>query len=194
MNRGNDMTGTPFSAPFPGAVLADAREAAKAHLRIATQDEDALIERLAASALALGEGFAGRAWIAREWTEMLPASRAWQRLGIGNVTAITAVEGLPAEGEAFALPVEGYAIDLDAEGEGWVRVIAPGDAGRVRVSYGAGAAADWGDLPPPLAQGAVLLTAHLFEHREADAAPPAAVSALWRPWRRMRLTTREHAA
>ena len=179
---------------FPEGVIASARDAARAHLRIATDDEDALIARLAASALALGEAFAGRAWIAREWTEILPVTRAWQRLGIGGVTAITGVDGLPADGAAFALPVESYAVDLDAESEGWVRVIAPGAAGRVRVTYGAGAAADWGDLPPPLAQGVVLLTAHLFEHREADAAPPAAVSALWRPWRRVRLRGGSHAA
>ncbi|MEZ0242542.1 MAG: hypothetical protein ACAH11_04160 [Sphingomonas sp.] len=183
-----------MTPPFPGAAIADAREAAKAHLRIATDTEDALIERLAASALALGEAFCGFAWIARDWSETLPVSRAWQRLGIGGVTSISAVEGLPADGAAFALPVDGYAIDLDAEGQGWVRVIAPGAAGRIRVAYGAGVAADWGDLPPPLQQGAVLLIAHLFEHREADAAPPAAVSALWRPWRRMRLRPLEHVA
>lgn len=114
-------------------------------------------------------------------------SRAWQRLGIGGVTAIESVEGLPADGAAFAMPVDAYGIDIDAHGEGWVRVGAPGAAGRVRITFGAGAAAGWGDLPPPLAQGAVLLIAHLFEHRETDAAPPAAVSALWRPWRRVRL-------
>jgi len=178
---------------FPEGVIADARDAAKAQLRIGTDDEDALIERLASVAMALGEAFAGRAWIARDWTEILPVSRAWQRLGIGGVTSIGSVEGLPADGAAFALPVENYAIDLDADGEGWVRVVAPGAAGRVRVTYGAGAAADWGDLPPPLAQGVVLLIAHLFEHREADAAPPAAVSALWRPWRRVRLAAGSHA-
>ena len=182
--------------PFPGAAILAARDAAKGHLRIGSDDEDALVGRLAASALALGEAFAGRAWIARDWSEILPVSRAWQRLGTNAVTAILSVEGLPADGAAFALPVEAYAIDIDAQGDGWVRVIAPGAAGRVRVTYGAGAAADWGDLPPPLQQGVVLLTAFLFEHRDgangSGAAPPAAVSALWRPWRRVRLTCAEH--
>lgn len=172
---------------FPPAAIADARDAARAHLRISGDGEDALIERLAATALALGEAFTGTAWIARDWTDALPVSRAWQMLGVAPVTAIGSVEGLPAEGSAFALPVDGYAIDIDASGQGWVRVVAPGIAGRVRVTLSAGAAAGWGDLPPPLAQGVVLLIAHLFEHREADTAPPAAVSALWRPWRRMRL-------
>lgn len=180
--------------PFPGAAIAGARDAAKAYLRIATDNEDALIEGFAANAMALGEAFTGTAWIARGWTDVMPVSRAWQRIAIGGVSAITSVEGLPAEGAAFALPAGAYAVDIDASGDGWVRTVAPGAAGRVRVTLSAGAAAGWGDLPPPLAQGAVLLIAHLFEHREADTAPPAAVSALWRPWRRMRLSGAERAA
>ena len=182
-----------LTPPFPGAAIADAREAAKAHLRIVGDGEDALIERLAASALALGEAFTGSTWIAREFQDVLPVSRAWQRLDAAPIGAITAVEGLPAEGAAFALPADGYAIDVDAAGDGWVRTVAPGAAGRIRVTFGAGAAAGWGDLPPPLALGVVLLVAHLFDHREKDAAPPAAVSALWRPWRRLRLSA-ERAA
>jgi uncharacterized phiE125 gp8 family phage protein len=183
---------------FPAGVLGAARDAAKAHLRIVSDsdngDEDALIAELAAAALALGEAFTGTAWVARDgWTDVLPASRAWQMLGVTPVTAITAVEGLPAEGSAFALPPGSFAIDLDAEGQGWVRVTAPGAAGRVRVTLRAGAAADWGDLPPPMRQGAVLLIAHLFEHREGDSVPPAAVAALWRRYRRMRLMVGEHA-
>lgn len=188
------MTVPVFPAPFPDGVIAGAREAVKAHLRLVGDGEDALIAGYAASALALGEAFTGTAWIAREWTDVVPVSRAWQRLGVAPVAAITLVEGLPAEGAAFALPSDAYAIDIDAGGDGWVRVVAPGAAGRVRVTLSAGAAAGWGDLPPPLAQGAVLLIAHLFQHGEGEAAPPAAVSALWRPWRRMRLSAAEHAA
>jgi len=183
-----------LAPPFPGAAIADARAAAKAHLRIAGDGEDGLIDALAASALALGEAFTGTVWIAREWQDVLPVSRAWQRLKTTPVGAITAVEGLSADGAAFALASDAYAIDLDAAGDGWVRVIAPGVKGRVRVTLSAGAAAGWGDLPPPLALGVVLLIAHLFEHREKDAAPPAAVSALWRPWRTLRLRASEHAA
>ena len=179
--------------PFPEAAIAAVRDAAKAYLRIATASEDALIERLAGAALAIGEAFTGTAWIARDdWIDTMPASRAWQRLGAAPVSAITAVETLSVDGEAVAIAAEDYAIDLDAEGQGWVRVMATGLA-RVRVTFGAGAAAEWGDLPPPLAQGAVLLTAHLFEHRESDEAPPAAVSALWRPFRRMRVDAAVHA-
>jgi len=47
------------SPPFPAAAIAAAREAAKAHLRIAGASEDALIDGLAATALALAERFTG---------------------------------------------------------------------------------------------------------------------------------------
>ena len=74
-----------------------------------------------------------------------------------------------------------------------MRVIAPGAAGRVAVSFTAGLAADWGALPPPLAQGVAMLIAHLFNDRDGGRAPPAAVAALLRPYRAMRLR-REVAA
>lgn len=180
---------------FPAEVTAAAREAAKAHLRIGGADEDVAIEGYAATALALAEAFTGTAWIARDgWEDVLPASPAWQQLAAVPVCAITLVEGVPAEGAAFALASGDYGIDIDAEGAGWVRVAAPGAAARIRVTFCAGAAAGWGDLPPPIAQGVVLLTAHLFASRDGETVPPAAVSALWRPFRRMRLGQAEHAA
>jgi hypothetical protein len=43
-------------------------------------------------------------------------------------------------------------------------------------------------VPEPLRQGIVRLAAHLYAARgEVEAVPPAAVAALWRPWRRVRL-------
>lgn len=178
---------------FPAAVLAAARDAAKAQLRITGDNEDELIGRHAATALALCEAFTGRAWVAREWRAVLPALRGWQALDIAGVRAISAVTGLSADGDSMALAPEAYAIDVDSEGLGWVRVLAPGAAGRVRVTCAAGIAEGWTDLPAPIAQGVILLIAHLFDAK-GDAVPPAAVSALWRPWRRLRLARAERAA
>jgi len=179
--------------PFPAAALEAARDAAKAQLRIAGDSEDALIESYAASALALCEAFTGRAAIAREWRDVMPASRAWQAIEIAGVSAITAVSGLSADGDTIAFASDAYAVDVDAEGVGWVRVISAGAAGRVAVTCVAGIAEDWAGLPAPVAQGVTLLIAHLFEARDG-ASPPAAVSALWRPWRRVRLMRPERAA
>lgn len=41
--------------------------------------------------------------------------------------------------------------------------------------------------PPAVVQGIIRLAAHLYAHRDDDAGPPAAVAALWRPYRQMRL-------
>lgn len=174
-------------AALPSAALADACAAVKLYARVERAAEDALIEDLAATALLLCEAFCGRIAVAREAVEVLPCGGRWRRLGANPVRSITAVEGLPAEGATFALPVGAYAIDIDAEGVGWVRVTAPGAAGRVRVTYQAGLASGWDALPEPLRQGAVRLATHLFTHRDEarEGAPPAAVAALWRPWRRV---------
>jgi len=173
---------------FPDAAIIAARDAAKAYLRITLDDEDAVIGGFAATALAMAEAFCDRVLIRRDFTAILGARRGWQRLPSGPVSAIGTVQGLPADGAAFDLPVDAYAIDIDAAGEGWVRVTDPGAAGRVQVNYSAGVAADWNALPAPVAQGVVRLIAHLHGERDgAMAAPPAAVTALWRPFRRVRL-------
>lgn len=174
-------------AAFATADLEAARDAAKLYARVAQTGEDALIQDLAATSLLLCEAFCGRIGLTRVATEILPCSAEWRRLGASPVRAIVSAEGLPADGAAFILPIESYAIDIDADGVGWVRVTVPGAAGRVRVSYEAGLAGDWAELPEPLRQGAVRLATHLFTHRDdpREGAPPAAVAALWRPWRRV---------
>lgn len=103
--------------------------------------------------------------------------------------AILGVDVLAADGAATALPGDAYEIDVDAAGTGWVRIRSPGEARRVSVRFQAGLAAEWTDLPEPLRHGVVRLAAHLYAHRsgESGAGPPAAVTALWRPWRRIGL-------
>lgn len=183
-------------AKFAGGDIAAARDAVKDYARVAQAGEDALIEELAATALLLCEAFCGRIGLVREAVEILPASGEWKRLTAAPVRAITLVEGVPAEGSAFALPVHAYAIDIDANGIGWMRVMLPGAAGRVRVTYQAGLAQGWDLLPEPLRQGAVRLATHLFAHRDDphEGAPPAAVAALWRPWRALSLNRAERVA
>ncbi len=162
----------------------------KAYLRLAGTDEDGLIARLGAVALAHGEAFTGQLLLTRTVTETVPARAEWRRLAATPVGAITGVSGLSPLGVAIPLAADGYAIDIDAAGDGWVRLIAPAPSTRLVVTCTAGLAATWGTLPDALRQGAVRLAAHLFTNRDSaeEGAPPAAVAALWRPWRRMRLS------
>jgi uncharacterized phiE125 gp8 family phage protein len=168
----------------------------KAFLRIGTSEEDALLAGLVRGAAETCEAFTGRALVARDLAEILPATSAWTRLGAAPVLAIEGVAALDFYGEATALAAEAYAIDIDSAGDGWVRVTMPGAATRVRVAYSAGMAQDSGRLPEALRHGIVRLAAHLYTYRDHDpgagagargAGPPASVTALWRPWRRLRL-------
>jgi uncharacterized phiE125 gp8 family phage protein len=171
--------------PAPAAALGEV----KAFLRVGHDGEDALIGALIAAASETCEQFTGRALLPRDLLETLPASAAWTRLGAAPVRAIAGVEALDAAGEGEALPADAYAIDIDAAGDGWVRVLRADGARRVRVSYSAGMAAEPEGLPEALRHGIVRLAAHLYTVRDGAGkeAPPAAVTALWRPWRRLRL-------
>lgn len=169
----------------------EAAGAAKGFLRVERSDEDGLIGGLVAAAAELCEQFIGQALLARGFTETMPASRAWQRLTRAPVRAISSVEALPAEGPAEALASGDYAIDIDSAGDGWVRLTAAGEVRRIRVQYQAGVAADWTDLPAALRHGILRLAAHFYTSRATEGPrsnePPAAVTALWRPFRRIRL-------
>jgi hypothetical protein len=47
---------------------------------------------------------------------------------------------------------------------------------------------DENGVPEPIRQGVLRLVAHMFTDRDGDGGePPAAVTALWRPYRRLRL-------
>lgn len=165
----------------PAAVALDE---VKAFLRVATSDEDALIAGFVRSASMACEAFTGLALVSREIRETVTPG-AWRRLGATPVQAIVEVTAVADDNAETPLAADSYQIDIDAAGDGWVRV--PNGERRARVRYTAGLAADWNGLPEPLRQGIVRLAAHLYAVRSEADAPPACVAALWRPWRRIRL-------
>ncbi|MFD0846770.1 head-tail connector protein [Sphingosinicella xenopeptidilytica] len=160
------------------APLAVSLGEVKAYLRIDGAEEDALLAGLVRTAAALCEAFTGQVLIAEARSETVAADGEWHRLA---ATPVRSFEGAFVGEDAAA-----FDSLTDASGDGWVR-ISGGRAARVAVE--AGLAEDWNGVPEPLRQGIVRLTAHLYANRDAagDAGPPAAVAALWRPWRRMRL-------
>ena len=162
------------------ADRASAVAAVKARLRIASADEDALIAAFAESALGLAEQITGQATVARPMVQAVTGIGGWMRLGVRPVAQIAAVD----DAQGNPLPVGDYAIDIDDDGIGWVR-LATGV--RARVGFTAGLADGWEGLPAALRDGAAMLAAHLFDDRTGGAPVPAAVTALWRPFRTMRL-------
>ena len=169
------------------ALAAVSLAEAQAYARVETGEEEALLAGLVRTASALCESFTGQVLIARSFEEMLPATGAWQRLGLTPVRSIELVETIAADGSAATVPAGEFEVDVDSRGNGWVRLTNLGD-GRVRVSGTAGLASEPNGVPEPLRQGILRLIAHLFVTRDGSGGePPAAVTALWRPYRRMRL-------
>ncbi len=174
----------------PAALSPAALAELKDWLGITTPADDAQLAALLRAALDLCEDFTGIMPLQQDCEEVLPLFPGWQVLRTRPVQAITGVLGIPAEGARFALPLSSYAIDLDADGAGRVRMGHAGAAGRIAVRFTAGIAPDWASLPDALRHGVLRLAAFQYRQREGDSAapmPPAAVAALWRPWRRLRL-------
>lgn len=175
----------------PYALAPAALTELKDWLGIASPADDNQLTTLLRAAIEHCEDFTGLMPLEQTCEEILPVQSGWQVLTARPVQAITQAQGIPAEGARFALAVDAYAIDLTADGAGRVRVISPGSAGRVAVRYTAGLATSWSALPEALRHGILRLAASQYRARESDglatASPPAAVAALWRPWRRMKL-------
>ncbi len=120
----------------------------------------------------------------------MAATGAWQTLGSRPVQAISGISAIALDGTRTALAASAYEVDLDADGGGLVRLLVPLDQKRIVVRFTAGLASDWASMPEALSQGILRLAASQHRVRDNDkpaAFPPAAVAALWRPWRRMRL-------
>ncbi|MFM5953148.1 MAG: phage head-tail connector protein [Novosphingobium sp.] len=174
----------------PAALAPAALTELKDWLGITTTGDDAQLTSLLRAALETCEQFTGIMPLQQICEEVLPVSTAWQVLVTRPVQVISGVDGIPAEGARFAVPVANYAIELDADGGGRVLISNSGAAGRIAVRFTAGLAPDWASLPDGIRHGALRLAAFQYRQREDDTAvmlPPAAVAALWRPWRRLRL-------
>ncbi len=166
----------PATAPVALAEL-------RAFLRIEGVDGDAELAAQLRVATDACEGFIGAPLLERTVRETLVARGEWQALSVAPVRAVTAVDAVSGDGSGVALAPETYGIDIDAAGRGWVRCAS--GVGRIAVTYTAGSAGDWNAVPEPVRHGILRLAAHL--RMDGDGVPPAAVTALWRPWRVMRL-------
>jgi uncharacterized phiE125 gp8 family phage protein len=172
----------PDNSADPGPLAASLGEC-KAFLRLERDDDDALLAGFIRTAMALCEAFTGQWLIERAGEARLDGVPGWQRL---VATPMTAIDGVVSGGEA--VPTARFHVDIDAAGTGWVQLVAPAPPQPI-VIFRAGLGRDWNAVPEPLRQGIIRLVAHLYTHRDAADAgpPPAAVAAMWRPWRRLRL-------
>jgi len=200
-------------AVLPPSALAELKD----WLGVTTTADDASLSALLATALEVCTDFIGLIPIAATVEETIPLPTdhramptaidwqqqcypddwrrgairpGWHQIDTRPVSAVVAVFVQGADGTRTALTSDQYQVQIEADGTCTVRVSDAGGFHRAVVRFTAGLAPDWASLPVPLRHGIMRLAAHQYRTREtggADAVPPASVSALWRPWRRVRL-------
>lgn len=171
-------------------LTGDALDELKQWLGITRDNEDANLITLLQASLDMCEGFLSQRPLQAECEELVEAECSWTAIKSRPVQSVIGAEFVDEDGSRTALAAEGYSTRIDVDGIGEVKCLGPAETSRLAVRFTAGLAPDWASLPGALRHGIVRLAA--FHYRERDSAktmpPPASVTALWRPWQRMRLT------
>lgn len=158
-------------------------------LGITRPNDDDVLTALLDASLIICEAFTGKAPLLQTVEEIIPGNAGWQELTSRPVRALTGAALIAHDGtrQVIAQPADTLAWQIAYSA--CVQVLRPFDGRGIAVQLQVGIADDWESLPAPLRQGIIRLAAHQFRDRDnkASAVPPASVTALWRPWRAMRL-------
>ena len=168
------------------AVSTAAMDDARAFCRIDGDGEDAVLGALIAAGLEACEAYIGMPPVVRGYRERLAMSQRWTVLGRTPVRAITGVSAVEDGTTEAALAGTAYETEVDACDRGRVRVIVPPGAPGIEVAFTAGLAADWAVCPGSLRFGVLHWVAAGMAARD-DRELPERATALWRPYRAVRL-------
>ncbi len=160
---------------------------AKAHLRVDTSDEDALITSLITAAREYCESFQNRALITQTWELVLDAWPAFPvTLPLPPLQSVTSVKYTDCVGIETTWAASNYIVDTDDEMGGRIGLaygitlptttLQPINGIRIRYVAGYGAAAN---VPQAVKQAMLLYIANRFENREAVDVPEAVHLLLW---------------
>ena len=177
-------------------ALADVR----AFLRVADENEDALIARLIAAARERVEAESGRALMPQTWRMSADVAEgrtrdAFRVFALRRAPYLSFVEARVAkeDGTSTPLALDEVRVDADAN-QVWLRLGSALTGARawrpVEIVWRCGFA-DAAAVPDALKTAVLMLVAHGYERRDSlgapEAATPAGVSALLAPYREVRL-------
>ncbi|MDR6834280.1 MULTISPECIES: hypothetical protein [unclassified Sphingopyxis] len=172
---------------LPGDAPVSLNEA-RGWLRLGSTIDDAVVAGLVRAATNICEAFISHWLVIRATEEVLPLRAGQVRLTARPVAMVETAVLLSPAGDETVLEAGGYRLRHGRDGSGQLMIAQPGDAERVRVTYRAGIAENPNGIPEAIRQGIVRMVQHLHDARDtAPVAPPAAIAALWQPWRRMTL-------
>ncbi len=172
-------------------------EDAHAFLRLSSNSEDAILERLIKTARELVEAETGLALIDQTWRLRVDRWPRSGRLALFKfpVTSITMVVAYRPDGTAVSFPPEDFSLQ-DGRRPQRLYMASYADVARlcgVEVDFVAGFGATAASVPEALKQAILSLTAHLYESRagvDAACVPltiPPMVNQLVESWRRIPL-------
>jgi uncharacterized phiE125 gp8 family phage protein len=188
-----------FSLVTPPALEPVTLLEAKAHARIDSTADDALVTNLIIAARQWAERTTGRAFITQTWKlaiDMLPIEKYWPddahsiNLPRSPLQSVTSVQYYDDNDAATLWATSNYFVDTSREpgrlvlrsGSVWpspTRV-----ANSMIVTYVAGYGSDASSVPEPIKTAIRELVGHLYEHRGDETAPPCfAAQALLNPYR-----------
>ncbi len=174
---------------MPADLATTALDDLKGWLGITRPNEDALLADCLSASLALCEAFIGQMPIEQEIGEGFAPVAGWQCLTSRPVRALVSANSVAPDGTTAPIEPASFDFRINATGVGAIRFSGLPTGRTALVTVRAGIAADWSAMPAPLRQGIIRLAAFHYRDRETgrDATPPASVTALWRPWRVLRI-------
>ena len=175
----------------------------KAHLRLGSgfsddMLQDPVLEGCLRSALAAIESRTGKALMERRFsvTANMWTPGAEQSLPIAPVTGLHALTTTDSSGTVTPHNISNFSLLRDAHrpkavalSGAWPTIAAHGSA---KLTFIAGYAAQFQDLPADLAQAVLMLASHYYEARNiaglSDSAMPFGISVLLEPYKALRIT------
>ncbi len=174
-------------ADLSGAAL----EELKDWLSITRNTEDAMLEGMLHASLALCEAFTGQMAVEQIVQERNTARSGIVQLSARPVRFLVSMAKVQASGVPVSLLPDEYELSLSDDAVGSVRIKMASGSLAYETETVAGIAANWETAPQALKQGIIRMAAHLYRDRDSASSkampPPASVTALWKPWRTMRL-------
>ncbi|MEM6475407.1 MAG: hypothetical protein AAF687_04505 [Pseudomonadota bacterium] len=167
------------------AALADLKN----WLGISRSGEDALLVDLLGASLAMCEAFTNQTPLQQIVEEQVPAIAGRYCLTSRPFRSLIQAELVGPDAMRTAINQQSFEAGPDLSGTAQVTIKTDLDGQAVAVQAQVGIATDWAALPKALKQGIIRLAAHYYRDRDTENAsqPPASVTALWRPWRTLRL-------
>jgi len=173
-------------ADLNGAALTEFKD----WLGISRSGEDQLLAELLTASLATCEAFTGQAPLEQVIEERVSVKQGRYFLSVRPARLLLNAELIAQDGTRTSLGGQGHGFELNHEGVAIADLKFDLEGQAVAVQLLVGIANDWTAVPKALRQGIIRLAAHYYRDRdhERNSQPPASVTALWRPWRTMRLT------